>query len=87
LTPLVSPYTWSWDFVLVLPLFVWGLFHWQQREIQGLLLVAYLANWILMMRVVLTTDGSDHYFWWGSWLLVGVMVAAWGWKHLYLPAH
>lgn len=85
LTPLVSPYIWSWDFVLMLPLFVWGIFHWRRRATRGLLLVAYLVNWVLMMSVVLGTDGSDHRFWWGSWLLVAVMVILAGWERRFLP--
>jgi hypothetical protein len=80
LTPLVSPYIWSWDFVLLLPLFVWGIFHWRRRATRGLLLVIYLVNWALMLWIILGTDGSDHRFWWGSWLLVAVMVAAWRWE-------
>ena len=73
LTPLVSPYIWSWDFVLLLPLFVWALFRVRRLEAHGLLWVGYLLNWGLMLWVVLHTDGSDHYFWWGSWLLVTIM--------------
>jgi hypothetical protein len=85
LTPLVSPYIWSWDFVLMLPLFIWGIFHWQRRATRGLLLVAYLANWILMVWLALLMDPLDHLFWWGSWLLVSVMVIAWGWERRSLP--
>jgi hypothetical protein len=83
LTPLVSPYIWSWDFVLMLPLFVWGIFHWRRWATRGLLLVTYLVNWALMLWIILGTDGSDHRFWWGSWLLVAVMVAAWRWEREY----
>jgi hypothetical protein len=75
LTPLVSPFIWSWDFVLLLPLFVWCLFHLRSRVAQVILGAGYLVNWYLMMRVILTTDGSDHYFWWGSWFLMLVMIA------------
>jgi hypothetical protein len=75
LTTLVTPYIWSWDFVLLLPLFVWGLFHFQLLAARILLLLGYLVNWFLMMRVILISDGSDHHFWWGSWLLFLLIVA------------
>ena len=74
LTPLVSPYIWSWDFVLLLPLFVWALFKARRLEAHGLLWTGYLLNWGLMLWIVLNTDGSDDYFWWGSWLLVGIIL-------------
>lgn len=83
LTPLVSPYIWSWDFVLLLPLFVWALFRVRRLEAHGLLWVGYLLNWGLMLWVVLHTDGSDHYFWWGSWLLAGVIMVALAWQKHY----
>jgi hypothetical protein len=87
LTPLVSPYIWSWDFVLVLPLFVWGLFHWQRIGIRVWLLAGYLVSWALIMQVVLSSDGSDHHFWWGSWLLVGIMALSfWLERHYFLKS-
>jgi hypothetical protein len=80
LTPLVSPYIWSWDFVLLFPLFVWSLFHWRHWQTRGLLIAGYLVNWALMIGVIFGTDGSDQHFWWGSWLLIAVIVAGSGWE-------
>lgn len=74
LTPLVSPYIWSWDFVLLLPLFVRGLFHFRRPAARLLLIGGYLFNWWALVRVTLTSDGSEQFFWWGSWLLIWVVL-------------
>jgi hypothetical protein len=76
LTPLASPYIWSWDFVLLLPLLVWGIFHFRSLTARGTLIVGYLINWGLMFWTILGSDGSDHHFWWASWFIVSIALIA-----------
>lgn len=76
LTPLVSPYIWSWDFVLLLPLLVREIFRLRLLAARFVLAMGYLLNWFLMFQVILSSDGSDHHFWWGSWFLVAVIFVA-----------
>jgi hypothetical protein len=76
LTPLASPYIWSWDFVLLLPLLVWGIFHFRSLTARGTLIVGYLINWGLMFWTILGSDGSDHHFWWASWFIVSIAFIA-----------
>ncbi len=77
LTPLVSPYIWSWDFVMILPFFVWTMAQIRHYGALLTLLVGYLSVWILMFRVILTTDGGDHHFWWASWVMFILIAIVW----------
>lgn len=64
LTPLISPYVWSWDFVMLLPLWVKSLFHFKSRIAYAVLGLGYVVCWITIILIRLTTDNSDDRFWW-----------------------
>ncbi len=70
LTPLVTPYLWSWDIVLILPLLLRALFELNTKKAYFLLISGYMLSWWLTLQVLLRTDNSDHYFWWTPWMFV-----------------
>lgn len=77
LTPLVTPYVWTWDFVLMVPALVWTLFRVPARSGRWLLVGGYVVAWLLTVYIRVTTDNSDLRFWWLSWLLVALIAASW----------
>ncbi len=74
LTPLVSPYVWSWDFVLILPLLVRSVFGLKARAAQAWLGLGYLLCWGSMVWIRVTTENSDERFWWLPPALLFVLV-------------
>jgi len=60
----VVPYVWSWDFVLLMPLFVATLIAAKSLALRSLMLLAYAATWIFAIHIRLTTIGDEVQFWW-----------------------
>lgn len=69
MTPLVTPYVWGWDFVLLLPLFLHVLFRVRRRNVLLFLVVGYWLGWVASVLVSLMTDNSNHHYWWLAWQL------------------
>jgi hypothetical protein len=73
---LVTPYVWSWDFVLLFPLlfqtFV-GLRSWVSR---GVLIAGYIVVWTGIVLIRLNTEGDDVRFWWVAWSVVLIVLIA-----------
>lgn len=69
ITPLVTPYVWGWDFVLLLPLFLHVLFRVRRRSALLLLVVGYWIGWGASVWGSVSTDNSNHHYWWLSWQL------------------
>jgi hypothetical protein len=67
LTPLVTPYIWSWDFVMIMPLFVRTLYQISRIPSYFVLLGGYAVSWWLMFQIIMQTNGDDQYFMWVSW--------------------
>jgi hypothetical protein len=63
LTPLVTPYIWSWDFVLVLPAWIHTFFHVSWRG-KLFLFLTYLAGCLGMAVIQLSGDNNNSRFWW-----------------------
>lgn len=79
LTPLATPYIWSWDIALMFPLLLQSLFALSSNRALVLLVSGYVMTWWLSIQVVMQTDGSDHRFWWLPWaLLTTILVSYWG---------
>jgi hypothetical protein len=76
LTLLVSPYIWSWDFVLLLPLWV-SVFAQADCKRRTILLLAYLAGWAGMAAVQLSQDYNNLRFWWVPLWFMGALWAVW----------
>jgi hypothetical protein len=73
LTPLITPYVWSWDFVMIAPLWINTVFRLTTLKRQLFLGVAYLGCWVGMMSIELSHDVSNHRYWWVSWYLMLVI--------------
>lgn len=77
LTVLVTPYAWSWDFVLIIPLLVQLLFFLRPWLLRITLMAGYTGIIYLMMVQRVSGDNDDWRFWWVSWSLVGWGAAMW----------
>jgi hypothetical protein len=73
---LVTPYVWTWDFVLLLPLLVYVFFQVLSNAARFLIFAGYIAVWVLMWHIQQTTNNSDALYWWFPWLTVAYIVAA-----------
>lgn len=72
LTLIISPYLWSWDFVLLLPLWVetFAEANWKRKIF---LFVTYLIGWLGFAYVQHLPDSSNDMFWWFPlWFLVSI---------------
>jgi len=72
LTVLVTPYVWSWDFVLLLPLFVYtfSISNWKGK---ALLTAGYSLAWAGMAVIQLSTDFHNSRFWWVPISFMGLL--------------
>ncbi len=74
LTPLVTPYVWSWDFVLILPLFGYIALQSQNRRTLALLFGGYAICWAAAIAVTFSAPKvSNHLYWWIPWAMMGVV--------------
>ncbi|MGQ9887253.1 MAG: glycosyltransferase family 87 protein [Aggregatilineales bacterium] len=76
LTTTLTLYVWTWDFVLLVPLLVFSYFSITTVYARFTWLAGYLVCWMLFLYVRTTTDNSDIHFWWYSWAIIGVVLAA-----------
>lgn len=74
LTTLITPYVWSWDFVLLIPLLVIYLFRKLPMYTKTLFYSAIVACWGLLAFLKFSGYTSDELYWWVPWFLVGVML-------------
>jgi hypothetical protein len=81
LTLLITPYIWTWDFVMILPLFISSLFEAKTRLSLGILLGGYLVCWGLIANLKIHDQVNDSLFGWVPWLLVVIIIVS---KHLKL---
>jgi len=84
LTVLLSPYIWSWDFVLLLPLL---LHTFGGADLKGklLLLTAYVMAWAGMAFIQLAARGENQLFWWVPWWLTGTVAIVTTWNRSTQP--
>jgi hypothetical protein len=77
LTPLVVPYIWSWDFVVILPLISHALFRAGSRSSRTILISGYIfcSAWIIQTLLNGETP-SNHIYWWIPWFLLGLVVVS-----------
>ncbi|GMQ77909.1 MAG: hypothetical protein BMS9Abin02_0400 [Anaerolineae bacterium] len=78
LTPLVTPYTWSWDFVLVLPLFIDMLIKAHYRRTRLFLVGGYLLFWFSAVALAMSGDIGNDQFWWIPYILWALILLAMG---------
>lgn len=78
LTPLITPYIWSWDFVLMLPLFVAIIIEAKRRKTLFLLVGGYIIVWIGIVSLSMSGNVSNELFWWiPLYILALVLTAMW----------
>ncbi|PMB48258.1 hypothetical protein CEN41_01615 [Fischerella thermalis CCMEE 5330] len=77
LTLLVTPYVWSYDFVLLLPLMVFTLFQVQRLLTRLLWVAAYSLMWWQFFDLRLNSTNSDEIFWWVPWAVFVMVGACW----------
>lgn len=75
MTPLFSPIVWSWDFVLLLPLFVYLMGELKTKRNAWLLYGGY-AVCILLFVWLRSGVNSDHLSFWVPPLMITVMAAS-----------
>lgn len=63
MTPLLTPYVWNWDFVMLLPLFASSMMGARNRLQQAILIIGYLICWIMIWQI-LNSDPSNVNYWW-----------------------
>lgn len=76
LTTLVTPYVWSWDFVLLIPLFVSYLYKIKEKSSTWLIYFAYISCWGIIVYMKLTGQTSDELNWWVPWYLIGFIIVS-----------
>jgi hypothetical protein len=79
ITTIVTPYIWSWDFVLLLPIWIYTFAQvdWKRKT---LLLILYVIAWFGMAQVQALKGSSNDYFWWVPLWFVGAVVLVTNWK-------
>lgn len=73
LTPLISPYIWTWDFVVILPLFIHTLRHAHHKASLTILYAGYLICWVLIVAAQYRGSTNEYSFWWIPWYLVAMI--------------
>lgn len=68
---LITPYAWSWDFVLLVPLLVQTLFALKNGWLKLVFIAGYGLCLYLMIALRFSSDNSDWLFWWVPWVLMG----------------
>lgn len=75
ITTLVTPYVWSWDFTLLLPILVhtFSKLNWKGK---ALLTVGYWLAWAGMAAIQLSGNYHNSRFWWVPLFFIGLTVSA-----------
>ena len=74
LTPLITPYIWTWDFVMLLPLFIASLFRAKTKISLVVLLGGYLLSWGLIMNLKNQGEVNEAFFWWVPWMWIAFVI-------------
>jgi hypothetical protein len=75
LTPLVTPYVWSWDFVMVLPLFAVTAMRSRNKLQLAILVFGYLVCWLIAWRILESNPNNVRY-WWIPWYMILLALGA-----------
>ncbi len=79
LQQLLHPYIWSWDFVLLLPIWIstFARVDWKRKLF---LLTFYGVAWYGMALVQMQQAGDNSLFWWVPLCFIAVLVFVTDWK-------
>lgn len=75
LTTVASPYLWTWDMVLLLPLSLRAVARQRCRLARWLWTLGPIVCWGLILGQRMLTDGSDHWHFWVPWFFLGLILA------------
>ena len=80
ITTIVTPYVWSWDFVLLLPIWMYTFARvdWKRK---ALLLTLYAIAWYGMALVQAQEGSHNQNFWWAPLWLMGTLALVADWKN------
>jgi len=81
ITTLFAPYIWSWDFVLLLPLWL-STFARSGTRNKIMLFIVYLLAWGGMFSAQRYGDGNNQFFWWVPLWFVGWLAFLSPWAQL-----
>ncbi|MCL4269012.1 MAG: DUF2029 domain-containing protein [Anaerolineales bacterium] len=71
---LISPYIGSWDFVTLLPLWLYT-FSAVNRWQKVFMLISYIIAWLLMANIQGLEESHNHFFWWVPlWFLASTAI-------------
>jgi uncharacterized membrane protein len=76
LTGLASPYVWTYDFVLFLPLVLQTLTRQRQRSSRLVWVLGFSLLWALTVGVRLVTDMSFHWHAWMPWFFFALVAGS-----------
>ncbi|MBT3240859.1 MAG: DUF2029 domain-containing protein [Chloroflexi bacterium] len=74
LTPIFSPYIWSWDFILIYPLMAFQVFKFKKPKNLFFMFAGYLIILILYIIQKLSGQDDDLFYWWVPWGLLAVTI-------------
>lgn len=79
ITTIITPYVWSWDFVLLLPILIYTFAQvdWKRKT---LLLILYAIAWYGIALVQLQEGSQNQYFWWVPLYFMGAVALVTDWK-------
>jgi hypothetical protein len=77
LTILITPFGWSWDFVLFIPLLAKSIYRIKTGWEAALLTLGYATCWIIMVMGKLSSSASDEQNWWAPCFLIGIFLICW----------
>jgi hypothetical protein len=84
ITVVVTPYIWSWDFVLLLPVWMYTFtqVEWKRKFI---LLAIYAATWYGTALVHSRVGSNNQEFWWVPICFIGALALTTDWKRHVSP--
>ncbi len=82
LTVLVTPYVWSYDFVLLIPLLIYTLFGVRWWLPRSVLTLGYAVVWGYFVYLRVASTNSDEVFWWIPGICLVLILLCWGLNRL-----
>jgi hypothetical protein len=76
ITTLLTPYIWSWDFILILPLLIGYIFRFSNRLSKGLVFLGFLSCSGICICMKLSGFLSDDMYWWVPWYLIAFLITS-----------
>jgi hypothetical protein len=72
LTPVISPYIWSWDFVFLYPLMIYSIFKQRSLAKTTLLISSYFLVMAGFVTLKFIGQIEEYVNWWVPWIILGI---------------